>query len=149
MNLLSTRVREKAARLGKMCKRACLVKNHRSHTSFASESTAKRPKKWLWTSEAMKILLKYIKEFKTKSAWTSRPIYPQCIQKYSDAWWWIFPKILTLKLFRHQEKNFTIWTARNTLLVRHFGCFVLSDRKVVSLGAKFNNDSPRDKTFCM
>ena len=33
-------------------------------------------------------------------------------------------------------------------LVCHFGCFVLSDRAVVSLGAKFNNrDSPRDKTL--
>ena len=29
-----------------------------------------------------------------------------------------------------------------------FGCCVLSDRAVVSLGAKFNNrDSPRDKTL--
>ena len=58
--------------------------------SFASVSATKRPKKWPWTSEAVEILLKYIKEFKTKSAWTSRPIYLQCIQKYADAWRWIF-----------------------------------------------------------
>ena len=35
-------------------------------TSFASESLTKKPKKWSWTSEAVEILLKYIKEFKTK-----------------------------------------------------------------------------------
>ena len=36
----------------------------------------------------------------------------------------------------------------NTSLVRHFGCFVLSDSTVVSIGAKFNDrDSPRDKTL--
>ena len=34
--------------------------------SFTSESTAKWPKNWSWTSEAVEILLKYIKEFKTK-----------------------------------------------------------------------------------
>ena len=34
--------------------------------SFGPESATKRPKKWSWTSEAVEILLKYIKEFKTK-----------------------------------------------------------------------------------
>ena len=34
--------------------------------ALASESATKRPKKWSWTSEAVEILLKYIKEFKTK-----------------------------------------------------------------------------------
>ena len=34
--------------------------------SFASESATKKPKKWSWTSEAVEILLKYIKEFQTK-----------------------------------------------------------------------------------
>ena len=60
----------------------------------------------------VEILLKYIKEFKTSAsltAWTSRPIYPQCIQKYADAWWWISPKILALKLFMNREKNFRIF----------------------------------------
>ena len=59
--------------------------------------------------EAVEILLKYIKEFKTKVEFNgvdfdSRPIYPQCIQKYADAWRWIFRKILALKLFRNREK---------------------------------------------
>ena len=34
--------------------------------SFASESATKRPKKWSWTLEAVEILLKCIKEFKSK-----------------------------------------------------------------------------------
>ena len=34
--------------------------------SFASESATKKPKKWSWTMEAVEILLKYIKEFKTR-----------------------------------------------------------------------------------
>ena len=74
--------------------------------------------------------------------------------KAMPAWRWVFPKILALKLSRNREKNFRIWTARNmnygqnTSLVRHFGCFVLSYRAIVSFGAKFDNrDSPRDYTL--
>ena len=33
---------------------------------FTSESTTKKLKKWSWTSEAVEIILKYIKAFKTK-----------------------------------------------------------------------------------
>ena len=46
------------------------MKNQQSHReneeSFASESATKRPKKWSWTLEAVEILLKYIKELKSK-----------------------------------------------------------------------------------
>ena len=38
----------------------------KNEESFASESATKRPKKWSWTLEAVEILLKYIKEFKSK-----------------------------------------------------------------------------------
>ena len=57
---LSTRVRGKATRLGKMRKRACHMKNQRSHRereSLASESTTKWPQKWSWTSEGVEILI--------------------------------------------------------------------------------------------
>ena len=39
--------------------------------SFASESTTKKPNKWSWTSEAVGILLKCIKEFKTECEFNS------------------------------------------------------------------------------
>ena len=41
------------------------MKNQRK-ASFASESARKMPKKWSWTSGAVEILQKYIKEFKSK-----------------------------------------------------------------------------------
>ena len=44
------------------------MKNQRSHREKEKrpESATKKPKKWSWTSEAVEILLKYIKEFKTE-----------------------------------------------------------------------------------
>ena len=39
---------------------------NQSKAPFASESATKMLKKWLWTSGAVEILQKYIKEFKTK-----------------------------------------------------------------------------------
>ena len=71
INQLSTIVLGKAARLRKMWKRTCHVKKSKKSqgkrkASFASKSTTKKPKKWSWTLEAVEILLKYIKEFKTK-----------------------------------------------------------------------------------
>lgn len=70
MNQLSTRVRGKAARLGKMWTEGLLrEKSKKSQgkrkASFTSESATKRPK-WSWASEAVEILLKYINEFKMK-----------------------------------------------------------------------------------
>ena len=38
----------------------------KSKASFASELATKKPKNWSWTSEAVEIPLKYIKEFKSK-----------------------------------------------------------------------------------
>ena len=76
------------------------------------------------------------------TAWNSRPIYPQCIQKYADAWS-RFSRGIWRSNCSGTEKR-----ARNTSLLRHFGSFLLSDRTIVSLGAKFNNpDNPRDKTL--
>ena len=50
-------------------------------------------------------------------AWTSRPIYLQCVQKHADAWQWIFPKILALTLFRNWEKKLRILTASNMIYI--------------------------------
>ena len=81
-------------------------------TFFASESATKRRKTWSWTSEAVEILLrstlKNSKPSVSLTAWTSRPIYLQCMRKYADAWRWILPTILALTLFRNQEKNLRI-----------------------------------------
>ena len=75
------------------------------------------------------------------TAWTSRPIYPQCMQKYADAWRWVFPKIFALKLVRSREKNL------NKDMSNEEHEFYRKEL-VVSLGVKFNNrDSPRDKTL--
>ena len=76
-------------------------------SSFASESVTKRLKKWSWTSEAVEILLKYFKEFKTKREFNGADFEVDLSTIYTeipDAWRWIFLKILVLKLFKNREK---------------------------------------------
>ena len=78
-------------------------------------------------------------EFKPSAsliAWTSRPIYPQCMrQKYVDAWRWSCPKIVQEPGKELKDMNSEKYEFYRKELV-------------VSLGPKFNNrDSPWDKTL--
>ena len=59
-------------------------RRHREKASFASESATKKPKKWSWTSEAVEILLKYIKEFKTKCEFNGMDLEADLSTMYAE-----------------------------------------------------------------
>ena len=144
MNQLSTRVPWKAARLGKIWNRALpREKSKKSQgkrkASFASESTTKRPKKWSWTSEAVEILLKYIKEFKTKCEFNGVDFEADLSTLYAE-----IRRCMAVDFSEDfgaeivQEPGKELQDMNSDFACPPFWLFELSDRAVVSLGAKFS-----------
>ena len=75
--------------------------------------------KWSWTSEAVEILLKYIKEFKTKCEFNGVDFEADVSTIYAEIRRCMamdFPEDFG-RDFRNREKNLKIWTARNTNFV--------------------------------
>ena len=142
------------------------MKNQRK-ASFASESATKMPKKWSWRSGAVEILQKYIiEEFKTKCEFHGVDFEANLSIMCSEVHRSMaadfpkdFPKDFGPDIVLEPGKEHKAINSEEyefyqeepnpkQLLDNHFGCFELSERAVVSLGAKFNNrDSPRDKTL--
>ena len=97
-----------------------------------------RPKRWSWTLEAVEMLLKYVKEFKTKCKLNGVDLEADLSTMYTE-----IRQCMAVDFSEDFGPEIVQETRKEKMLCLStiFSCFV-------SLGARFNNhDSPRDKDF--